>query len=97
MTTYININKNVIAANAKHHRNDPPIRISRGKSGKPVYAHEIEIKGSSRLIYSADRPILPCGARRAIATEADVEILAQDHEIRSLPRAARSLSARSSQ
>lgn len=75
MTTWINVNKHVIAANAKHGRNDPPIRIAKGKSGKPIYAHEIEIAGPSRLIYDADKPVLKCGARLAIATESEVRIL----------------------
>lgn len=75
MTNYVNVNKHVIAANAKHGRNDPPIRISRGKRGKPVYAHEIEIKGPARMIYDAEKPVLPCGARLAIATESEVEVI----------------------
>lgn len=75
MTTFININKHVIAKNAKHRTNDPPIRVAKGKHGKPVYAHEIEIEGPSRLIYDADKALLPCGARLAIATEAEVKVI----------------------
>lgn len=73
--TYININRHRIQANAKHGENEPPIRISKGKYGRPTYAHEIAIEGPSRLIYDAGKPVLPCGARLAIATESDVRII----------------------
>lgn len=75
MTTYINVNRHRILANAKRGSDEPPIRIARGKYGKPTYAHEVEIEGPSRLIYDAGKPILPCGARLAIATDATVRII----------------------
>lgn len=75
MTTYITINKHVIAANAKHGGDEPPIRISKGKSGKPVYANRVKINGPSEIIYDPAQPILKCGARVVIATEADVEVV----------------------
>lgn len=74
-TTWINVNKHVIAGNAKHGRNDPPVRVAKGKHGKPVYAHEIEITGPARVVYDAAHPILPCGARLAICTESEVKII----------------------
>ena len=75
MSTWINVNKHVIAKNAKQRTNDPPIRVSKGKHGKPVYAHEIEITGPVRVIYDADKPVLPCGARLAMVTEAEVKVV----------------------
>lgn len=74
-TNYVHINRNTIAANAKHGRNDPPVRMQRGKYGKSTYAHEVEITGPSRVIYSPHKPLLPCGARLVIATESDVRVI----------------------
>jgi hypothetical protein len=75
MTTWISINRHTIVGNAKHGRNDPPIRIAKGKHGKPVYAHAVQISGASELIYSPHKPILPCGARLAIRTDAAIVII----------------------
>ena len=38
------------------------------------YAHEVVIKGDSKVVYSADKP-LSCGARVWIETQAEVEII----------------------
>jgi hypothetical protein len=76
MTTYITINKHIIAANARHGRDEPPIRVAKSKSGKPVYARSVKINGPSQLLYDAGKPLLKCGARLAIATEAEVEVVA---------------------
>jgi hypothetical protein len=75
MTTFIHVNRNIIASNAKHGRSEPPVRYQKGKYGKSVYAHEVEIDGPSRVIYSAHEPILPCGARLVIATESEVRVI----------------------
>jgi hypothetical protein len=75
MTTYVHVNRNVIFANAKHGRSDPAVRIQTGRRGKPTYAHEVEIAGPSRVIYSPHEPILPCGARLVIATESPVKVV----------------------
>ena len=40
------------------------------------YAHEIEILGPSKIVYSPDKP-LSCGARVWIETDADVQLLQQ--------------------
>jgi hypothetical protein len=37
MATYVSINKHVIARNARHGTSDPPIRVSKGKSGEGEY------------------------------------------------------------
>lgn len=76
MTTFISVNKHIIASNAKHGSNDPPLRIARRNSdAKPTYAHEVEIDGPSKLIYDAGKPILRCGVRLAIATDANVRVI----------------------
>lgn len=76
MTTFITINKHVIAANAKHGRNDPPIRVAKSKNGKAVYARGVKINGPSELISGDGKPVLKCGARIALVTDADVEVIA---------------------
>ena len=38
------------------------------------YAHEVEIKGDSRIVYSPDKP-LSCGAHVWIETQAEVEVV----------------------
>lgn len=74
MATYISVNKHIIAGNLRHGRNDPPIRVSRGKSGKPKYGYTVKILGSSELVYNSQEPILKCGARLVLVTDADVVI-----------------------
>lgn len=69
---YISVNKHVIAKNVRHGTNEPPIRVAVGKSGKPVYCHGVKIDGPSTLLYSAEKPVLKCGARLVIETEAKV-------------------------
>lgn len=62
MTTYVSVCKNTILSNLKRKRNDPPIRISRGKHGKPVRKHTFEAKGKVKICYSPTKP-MPWGAR----------------------------------
>jgi len=66
---YITINRRVIDSNRKHGRRDPPIRVVKGKYGKPVYSlgHHDVMRGF-RVVYSPDKP-LPCGARVWIGVE----------------------------
>lgn len=70
MTYFTHVNRNQIDANTKHGTNKPAVRFQKGKFGRPFYAHEVEIPGPSRVIYSPDSPILPCGARMVITSEA---------------------------
>jgi hypothetical protein len=42
-----------------------------GKSGKPRYVRKLTIKGPSQLVYDPAKPILKCGARLVIITEAE--------------------------
>jgi len=72
--TYIHVNQHVIRSNKKHDENKPVITIKKGS--KNTYCHEVEVKGPSRIIYGGnDKPLLYCGARVVIETEADVEIV----------------------
>jgi hypothetical protein len=75
MTYYTHINRNVIDANRKHGRNDPPVRFQKGKYGKATYAHEMEVVGSCRVIYSPHGRLLPCGARLVIQSETEPRVI----------------------
>ncbi|WP_079601993.1 hypothetical protein [Bradyrhizobium erythrophlei] len=75
MTTYVHVNRNVIASNAKHGTDNPAVRLQRGRYGKPTYANEVEIDGPSRVVYSPHKAILPCGARLVIETDAPVRVV----------------------
>ena len=70
---YIHVNQHKIKANLKHGTNEPVITVKEGK--KNTYCYEVTIKGDSIVRYGGtDKPILPCGARVVIETEADLEI-----------------------
>ncbi len=75
MTTYVHVNRNTINSNTKNGTSDPAVRFQTGKYGKATYAHEVEIEGPSRVIYSPHEPLLPCGARMVIATESPVRVV----------------------
>jgi len=71
MKKYIHVNQHKIRANKKHGTNEPVITIKEGKSN--TYCHEVEIHGPSKMMYGGnDKPILSCGARVVIETEAEV-------------------------
>ena len=72
MKTIIHVNQHVIAANRKYGNNDPVLTVKTWKENK--YAHEVEIKGDSKICYSPDKP-LSCGARVWIETNNVVEII----------------------
>ena len=61
MKKIVIINRNVIAANKKHGKNDPPISVREGRNGKPDYHLEFEFKGKCKLVYNPNKP-LKCGA-----------------------------------
>ena len=72
--TYIHVNQHVIRSNKKNNENEPVITVKQGS--KNTYCHEVQINGPSKMIYGGnDKPILPCGARVVIETEASVDIL----------------------
>ncbi len=61
-----------IRDNKKNGTNDPVLTVKTYNSN--VYAHEVEIVGKSKVIYSPDKP-LSCGARVWIETQDEVKIL----------------------
>jgi hypothetical protein len=64
----------VIRSNKKNERNDPVITVKQGS--KNVYCHEVAINGPSKVVYGGnDKPLLPCGARVVIETDASVDII----------------------
>lgn len=65
----IHVNRQVIAANLKHGRNDAPITVQTSRG--PHKAYSVEIEGPSRFVYRPDNP-LHCGARLWIETTAQV-------------------------
>ena len=69
MKTRIHVNQHKIKANKKHGTNDPVITVKTSKSN--TYGHEVKINGSSKVIYSPDKP-LSCGAKVWIETESEV-------------------------
>ena len=71
MKTIIHVNQHVIRSNLKTGASDPVLTVKTYKTNR--YAHAVEIKGESRIIYSPDKP-LSCGARVWIETDADVVI-----------------------
>jgi hypothetical protein len=71
MKTIIHVNQHVVKANAKNGTTDPVLTVKTYKDNK--YAHEVEIKGESKVVYSPDKP-LSCGARVWIETQAEVII-----------------------
>ena len=74
MKKYIHVNQHKIRANKKHGTDEPVITIKAGKTN--TYCHEVEVLGSSIIRYGGnDKPILSCGARVVIETEAEINIL----------------------
>lgn len=69
MKKRIHVNQHNIKANRKHGSHLPVITVKTYKTND--YAHEVEIKGPSKIIYSPHKP-LPCGAHVWIETDADV-------------------------
>ena len=71
MKTRIHVNQHKIRSNKKYNLNEPVITVKTSKSN--TYAHEVEVLGPSKIIYSPDKP-LSCGARVWIETEGEVKI-----------------------
>ena len=72
MKTIIHVNQHAIKANAKNGTNDPVLTVKTYKDNR--YAHAVDIKGPSKIVYSPDKP-LSCGAHVWIETQAEVEVL----------------------
>lgn len=71
MKQRIHVNQHIIKSNQKTGERAPPLTCKSYKENQ--YAHEIEIQGPCRVIYSPDKP-LSCGARVWIETEAPVDL-----------------------
>jgi hypothetical protein len=69
--TIIHVNQHAVRRNIKAEVKEPVLTVKTYKSNN--YAHEVKIKGSSKVVYSPDKP-LSCGARVWIETESEVEI-----------------------
>lgn len=69
MKTVIHVNQHVIKRNRKTGGTAPVLTVKSGK--RNTYAHEVEIKGPCRVVYSPDKP-LSCGATVWIETQGDV-------------------------
>lgn len=76
MKTKIHVNQHNIRSNKTKGTDLPVITIKRGKSN--TYCNEVEILGPSKISYSGSgdvNPLLSCGARVVIETEAEIKII----------------------
>ena len=71
MKKKIHVNMHVIRSNQKTGKRNPVITVKTYKTN--TYAHEVEILGNSKVVYSPDKP-LSCGARLWIETDAEVMV-----------------------
>lgn len=72
MKTIIHVNQHVIKSNRKNGVNDPVLTVKTYKDNR--YAHEVDIKGDSKIYYSPDKP-LSCGAHVWIETYNEVIVV----------------------
>jgi hypothetical protein len=70
--TIVHVNQHVIKSNRKNKVEDPVLTVKTYKDNR--YAHEVEILGPSKIIYSPDKP-LSCGAHVWIETESEVVVV----------------------
>ena len=82
MKTIVHVNQHVIKANAKSGERDPVLTVKTYKDN--TYAHEVEIKGPCKVIYSPDKP-LSCGAKVWIETQSDVIPIVRNEDMASCP------------
>jgi len=74
---YIHVNQHKIRSNLKHGKNEPVITIKQGSTN--TYCHGVDVLGPSRIVYGGNnKPLLSCGARVVIETEADIRIINDD-------------------
>lgn len=76
MKTRIHVNQHNVRSNKTKGTDLPVITVKQGR--KNTYCNEVEILGPCRVVYcgSGDRkPLLSCGARVVIETEAEVRII----------------------
>lgn len=72
MKTIIHVNQHIIKENRKKNINNPVLTVKTYKENR--YAHEVEIKGDSKVVYSIDKP-LSCGVHVWIETQNEVIII----------------------
>ena len=72
MKTIIHVNQHVIRRNIKADEKEPVLTVKTYKQNS--YAHEVEIEGPCKVVYSPDKP-LSCGARVWIETESKVVVI----------------------
>lgn len=72
MKTIVHVNQHVIKANRKNGVENPVLTVKTYKDN--IYAHEVEMLGPSKIIYSPDKP-LSCGAHVWIETQGDIIII----------------------
>jgi hypothetical protein len=70
--TIIHVNQHAIRRNIKAETPEPVLTVKTYKTN--TYAHEVLIKGQSKVVYSPHKP-LSCGARVWIETESEVEVI----------------------
>lgn len=69
MKTIVHVNQHKVRSNAKTGASEPVLTVKTYKAN--TYAHQVEIRGPSRLVYSPTKP-LSCGARVWLETDAEV-------------------------
>jgi len=72
MKTIIHVNQHVIKSNRKNGVLDPVLTVKTYKENR--YAHEVEIYGPSKVVYSPEKP-LSCGAHVWIETQSEVKVV----------------------
>lgn len=72
----VHVDQHRIKANAKNGTNLPVLTVQ--AQGGPYKAHEVEVRGPSKIIY--DGRTLSCGAKCWIETAAEVATIVQDEE-----------------
>jgi hypothetical protein len=70
--TIVHVNQHAVRRNAKEGTREPVLTVKTYKSNQ--YAHQVEIDGPSRIVYSPDKP-LSCGARVWIESTSPVRIV----------------------
>ena len=72
MKTMIHVNQHIIKSNRKNGASDPVLTVKTYNDN--TYAHEVLIKGDSKVVYSPDKP-LSCGAHVWIETQGKVVVV----------------------
>ena len=74
MKTYIHVNQHIIRSNKKNNEDAPVLTVKQGAKNR--YCKRVRILGPADVVYSGNEStLLSCGARVAIVTESEVEIL----------------------